>query len=345
MNKLLTSFPLVILTGAGASKWLGKATTYDVYDSREFQERCGVAPFNILGDMHNHLQGQKETDPVDLEFLLDHMQDVITKFDALHSNPHFGPVMAPGVGLRDQYHEAYEQALDFMVDYYGNVDSRAAVALYEPFFEGLQRIAATSVIPLFTLNYDDAVESATDELADYGLVDGFRSGHRPVWSRGKFDNYSPAANGTDIALFKLHGSVSWTRADGSDRIEKTVSVPRRGRGRTQVIRYPTQLRKPVNEEPFATAYGYFEAALATARVAVFIGTSFRDRELLEVIRRALDRRKSHTLIAVGPEVKRGDVASRIGLPRDRVRAVSMSFEPEQIPRLFKEIKVQLSVGG
>jgi hypothetical protein len=272
--------------------------------------------------------------------------ELLSKFDALYAVPHFQSSLNAAKGIRSEYSEAYEQALDFMVDYYGNVDRRKAAALYGPFFKGLHAILTSSFVPLFTLNYDEAVESPADELRDYTLVDGFRTGYRTIWSRDVFDTFAEGGRtGTCVVLFKLHGSVSWTRPDGSDRIERTVSVPRRRAGREHVVLYPTRLRKRIDREPFATAYQYFEEALSNARVGVFIGTSFRDAELLEVIGRASARPKPFTLIAVGPEVNTREVASRTGLRRDRVRAASMSFQPDQIPGLLTKINAELSSGG
>jgi len=217
-----------------------------------------------------------------------------------------------------------------------------AAALYGPFLQGLQGILGSFVIPLFTLNYDEAVESAVDELADHSLVDGFATRYRPVWSRDVFDKFGEAAYGGKwVVLFKLHGSVSWTRPEGSDRIERTVSAARRRAGRTHVILYPTRLQKAIDQEPFATAYAYLEAALGKARVAVFIGTSLRDAELLAVLR-GITGLAPPTLIAVGPKVDKEEIASRTGFPRDRVRAARLSFQPDQVPELVRHINAELT---
>lgn len=346
MNEFLTLSPLVVLTGAGASKWLGKATTYDMYEADEFRELCRSAPCSLLAELRDSLPQHGATEPVDLEFVLDYGRQLTSELDLLRSMPSLGAYGPQMSHIRDQLGQAYEQALDFMVEYYGNVDRERSAALYGPFFDGLRGLMETRVIPLFTLNYDEAVESAVDELPGYRLLDGFRAGHRPVWRRDEFDNFAATSDGAvHVALFKLHGSVCWTRSTGSDRIEKTVLMPRRRPGREHILLYPTRSRKPIDQEPFATAYQYFDEALTNARLAVFIGTSFRDAELLEVIRRASDWAKPYTLIAVGPDVNSGEVASRAGLPRERVRAVSMSFQPDQIPILFTKINTELSSGG
>jgi hypothetical protein len=344
MNELLTSLPIVVLTGAGASKSLGKATTYDIYECPEFVQRCGVSPFNVLRELHDMLaQAPNLRDPPDLELLLDYMLDVMGKFDALHVNTHFQSGVRQAESTRELYAEAYEQALDFMVDYYGNIDREMAAALYRPFLDGLRDILGTSFIPIFTLNYDEAVESAIDELPEYRLLDGFRPGHRPVWSREQFDRFSaPPDHAVDVVLFKLHGSVCWTRSSGSERIEKTVLVPRRRPGREHILLYPTRLGKAIHREPFATAYAFLEAALKNARLAIFIGTSFRDAELLHVIRRCSNRRSPFTLMAVGPKVEKRRVGSMTDFAPGFVRAVRLSFEARDIPALLAEIRRVLS---
>ena len=344
MNDLLTSQPLVIVTGAGASKWLDKATTYDIYDAPEFKNRQQLS---LLSEFRNHVVRQTNQEAVDLEYLLDYLKDLNAKFDEVAAVREYAGHMNNLKEQRKQFGEVFESTLDFMVDYYGNVDEDRALALYEPLFDGVRDVLAgvgsrREVISIFTLNYDEAVESAVDRMPRYELRDGFGAGHRRYWDARNFDEISPNPGHLSVALFKLHGSVSWTRRAGVvGRIEKTPDVPRRREGRDHVVLYPTKEPKPIDEEPFSTAYGYLAAALAKSRVGVFIGTSFRDAELLDTIRRTFKKSSRFSVLAVGPECKTKAVAQKLEVPQARVVGVPLTFEPDTIPKILNRIDDQL----
>lgn len=349
LNERLTSQPIVILTGAGASKWLGKATTFDVYESEEFLERAGSRPFSLLTDLRQILLDKDPADPVDLEYLLDYVLKIANDFDFLSEVPELGPVLKNNYqNIKDGYLNAYQLALDFLVDYYGNIDAERASALYQPFFDNIAQILnfkrSRGIITVFTLNYDEAIESAIDNMPRYRRVDGFNDAHTPTWSPERFSNFSPGPAGrVTVALFKLHGSVSWTQPSGSKRIEKTVGVPRRRRGRDHVILYPTRLRKKeFREQPYATAFDYLEKALNRGKLAVCIGTSFRDAEIADALRKRCEKARPFSILAASPKPNVREIASRIGVSQKYVTPVRVSFEPDGIEKLSQSIAAKLS---
>ena len=57
MNQHITSQPIVVLTGAGASVALGKATTFQVYDTPEFQHFASGNPVKALMNLRNSIRG------------------------------------------------------------------------------------------------------------------------------------------------------------------------------------------------------------------------------------------------------------------------------------------------
>lgn len=344
MNELLTSQPIVILTGAGASKCLGKATTFDIYETTDFQQRNDL---NLLALLRAHLNQREPDNPLDLEFLLDYLLDINRMFDELKVIPPYQALMNNLQNQRQAYGELYEQTLDFMVDYYGNIDAALAISLYEPFFDGIRDLLAAkslqhAVLPIFTLNYDEAIETAVDGMRNYDLRDGFGYGHRRHWSSSNFEDIGVSKNAIPVALFKLHGSVSWTRTTSSSLPEKTLDVPRRRQGREHVILYPTRLSKKIDQEPFSTAYGYLKMSLANARLGLFVGTSFRDRELIDLIRQRIRNRRSFTILAVNPNTNRKEIASTLGIPQKYVTTARLSFEPAAIPPLMQRISQLLN---
>ena len=283
---------MVILTGAGASKWLGKETTFGIYAAPEFQ---GLNYYILLTEIREFLSRKSQRDLVDLEQLLDYINTVLEDFDKLYAEPHFQGPLSNAKTIRGNFEDAREEVLDFMVTYYGKIEEAKAQELYEPFLSGISDLIARDrkhhAITLFTLNYDEAIEGAILNTPRYNLFDGFLPGYRSFWESENFDKVTAAPNSPiPIALFKLHGSVSWTRATGSDRVERTLAVPRGTAGRNHVLLYPTQAAKQTQVEPFKTAYAYLDQSLMRCKIAVFIGTSFRDKEILESLHSAFSIR-------------------------------------------------------
>ena len=236
---------------------------------------------------------------------------------------------------------------DFIVDYYSDINAGKATKVYGAMFDGLVAISGNRrgdpLVPIFSLNYDEAVERASEGLSKYSLVDGFSNAYTPVWQAAIFDDLDPLSSSrVPIVLFKLHGSVSWTQTPGSDRIERTIQAQRRREGRTHVLLYPTAKAKKTSIEPFATAYDYFRAALQKCQVGVFIGTSFRDRELIEVIQSCLDKRgPPFTLIPVSPEANASMLADRIGYPEKYISPFKGKFQESELEALLQHIKENL----
>lgn len=345
-TKTAASQPVVFLTGAGASQSLGKATTLDIYESKEFLEKFNTNPMSYLRDIHQFLSEQQKDGIVDLESLLDYVKHAQEWFDSLFELPHFSGRKNSMDDLRVAIGEGYEQILDFMIEYYGTIDRADAAALYEPFFDEIRRSSqlARGGIALFTLNYDEVVETAVDEMAGYQLIDGFSPGHPPTWRPAEFDRISTTGRTRSVCLFKLHGSVSWTKKAGSTRIEKKLDVPRRKPGIDHLVLYPTTEAKPISDEPFATGYARFETAIRRARVGVFIGTSFRDREVNDRIRARVHMKAPFTILAVGPDVTKREVRAALGVSQANVHTLRLKFEPRTAPSVVQAAAELLLAG-
>ena len=347
MNEPITSQPVVVLTGAGASKFLGKATTFDVYDSKDFGRILRGNPLNFLNALREAMHKEAPEDPIDLEALLDKAEELNESFDKIENTPPYANQLGQASNVRKQLEEATELVKDFLVEYYSDIDAAQATRVYGALFDGLVAIAGNRrgdpVVPIFTLNYDEAVERASEGLSQYRLVDGFSGGYTPLWDPDLFERVDALSSAeVPITLFKLHGSVSWTRATGTENVERTIQSQRRRQGREHVLLYPTTRAKNIEAEPFATAYNYLKAALRNCSVAVFIGTSFRDKELIEVIRSRLDERgPPFTLIPVSPEANASMLAARIGYPENHISPFKGKFDESQLEGLLQHIKQNL----
>lgn len=171
----------------------------------------------------------------------------------------------------------------------GSSDSmKKVVDLYRPLFELLRKESGKTAVPVFTTNYDLALEEFTDRARSYGygMIDGFD--HRvhstnPPWNPNEYHRFVLSAPGTEpttLILFKLHGSVFWQKSGGDIVFNRQPSPEEI----EYVLLYPMQT-KTIVEDPFLTCYNYFEECLRKAKLMIAIGYSFGDDYLNQVIAR------------------------------------------------------------
>jgi hypothetical protein len=353
----LFSSSVVILTGAGASVPLGKDTT------AAFVDRClnssNAIDVRLLQNTLDDLKLALQLPLIDVEVVLDHLAAVISAYDVLmreeaikrsldyqqrflQDSTALAPAAKRGLTLESETmprppglytletlinvrRKLREDLLGLLVDHYCDVDEARAYELYKPLFNSpLLR----TPIPVFTLNYDRAVEAVIDKSPDWNLIDGFEPNKSsPRWSVDTFRNYQGySSNKRDIVLFKLHGSSTWGRLKTSDDIFRLPPHLQRNPGQYEhVIMYPSQAKQGLDAQPFRTAYSYLEECLEHTQKCVIIGTSFRDREINTVIRTAMRRSSKLRLIPVGPEVDIGFVAELFDCDATRIRPIRGLF--------------------
>jgi hypothetical protein len=133
-------------------------------------------------------------------------------------------------------------------------------------------------VVVFTTNYDPAVEEFCCSY-NIKIVDGFADSTRREyrWDRYNFDGFTSATENS-LALFKLHGSADWFKAQNQIvRSQPTFNAAERGYENLMI--YPAR-RKVAIDEPYFTAYDYLEKCLTSARMCLVIGYSFRDYDTL-----------------------------------------------------------------
>jgi hypothetical protein len=164
-------------------------------------------------------------------------------------------------------------------------DKEKTLTLFDPLINLILNDFKQNYIPVFTTNYDPIIESYC-EFRGVQLEYGFeRTGARHKWNQSRFTSYVPTSDKRNLLLFKLHGSLSWRR-EGKYIYDYGLSLEK-GPGSFAVI-YPTQTKEYPYEEPFKTAYTYLEDYLKSAKVAIAIGYSFRDKGIGYVINEAQD---------------------------------------------------------
>jgi hypothetical protein len=323
VNEAIYKQPLVLFLGAGASKPLGLKTTPEFWEWFRFDSGFD---WNLLNAIAESIEPSEEIGrKPDIEAVLDILEKISEgkeleekisnstsfKYSKYAKVLETKPTVPEGkitefIKPILVWWDISERIKDLVIEHYFQVDNEQAFKLYQPLLE----LALHRPLPIFTTNYDRAVEKAYESTiiptydirkAPYNLVDGFSRERivTPIWSRSAYDDFMPT--GADVILFKLHGSVNWVRTpEGIQRVD----IPQRDLGGAPtVIAYPSRLKREIHEEPFRTNYDYLIACLLHAEVCVVIGFSFRDQEIVEEFRQAMQLNKKLGLLIINPDAE------------------------------------------
>lgn len=185
-----------------------------------------------------------------------------------------------------------DRALNFMADLCFQFNREKAVRMFRELVPAL----ANRGYPVYTTNYDFALEHAADQLG-VGLADNFaRKGQRWLWDpRMQFETADA------LALVKLHGSATWYMDDDTGEIERLLNPTERNTAGKRVRRlaiFPTRF-KDIYDQHFFSLYSLFLGALETATCLIVIGHSLRDEYLSAAIVHRLEK-GGFSLIVVDP---------------------------------------------
>lgn len=345
----LISAPLVVLTGAGASSPLGLSTTAEYFKDRwpsivgrlDPQERSVaqaiVSEFGVVLEWP-----APDVSIKDVEALLTLIQERGEAAKALAASRVFTSDIREKLRDHGRFSDGVLRAIyGDLIRHYGNADGTAAANLYEGLFSGLAawfaELRPGKTLPIFTLNYDTAIESAVKVLNERGsqpirLVDGLTDASAVVgrtWSAREFENYEERYDQLGVVLVKLHGSVRWGR-DETDPNGHIAELPSRigmdPEPYRHVVLYPTLGHKPLEQEPFRSGYRLLRACLRGAKMVLAIGTSLRDQELVAELRDAIEENSSLHLVVLGPGEDFQAVADRVGVDRGRVATIDARFQ-------------------
>ncbi len=363
MNEEIYKRPLVLLLGAGASAPLGKKTT-DQFLEWLKAPQAGI-DYGQLVSICNQFQSNKQIGgKLDAEVILDHLEELIRAGELFEKcgdaeilrrlekeSPERTVVHPYGSITRlEENRQLRDRIRDLVVEHYSEIDTERVVELYSPLFV---RLTDFCPVIVFTTNYDLAIEKL-HESGVVELVDGFSTEKylKPRWSTEAYDFYHPSATTPEVVFFKLHGSVDWVRTP-SEGIQR-IDIPKRDlSGAEKVIAYPSELKKEIHEEPYRTSYDYLIACLLYAKVCGVIGFSFRDQEIVEEFRQAMDMNEELTLIIVDPkaEAVQTCLENKIGFSslvlspnsgeRPKHIAVSKEFSAQTVASIADEIVSRL----
>ena len=172
---------------------------------------------------------------------------------------------------------------------------------HERFLQRLRGPSDRGPRDIFSLNYDTLLEASLDSLR-LPYTDGFRGTNRGWFDAGMFDE---ASAGIAYRIFKLHGSINWTR-DANGHV-------RRGRNANEDAADEPIVVYPSEQKYLQTQYGVYETLIGRFRnrlriagvnnCLIVLGYSFNDEHINEAICDAVNANNSNlTVIAfVGPE--------------------------------------------
>lgn len=162
---------------------------------------------------------------------------------------------------------------------------------------------AKNPLVVFTTNYDPAIETFCQASpGEFRLCDGFVAQWNagPVWHRESIDHFQlGATKQKDVVLFKLHGSTSWYKS-GAEFIKSHAQVYAEDDPSIEnLLIYPAK-KKVALEDPYFTAYDYFQRTLENCRLCLFIGYSFRDYDALSRLRSAASYNPNLKVLVMDP---------------------------------------------
>lgn len=211
--------------------------------------------------------------------------------------------------------------LEWMSDTCLNFDRENAELIWGSLVESLRNRRT----PVFTTNYDFAIEEIAD---DHGItvVDNFKPGRH---GRRFWDHSLRSFDKEGLTIVKLHGSVDWYATQDRAEIEKLELSARRNREGIPVERvaiFPTRF-KDIYETYFFSLYKKFLDALDGAQTLIVVGHSLRDEYIRAAIRECF-RRPDFRLIYIGPSIPSALQNLRLADkdPSGQIRFIKGDFE-------------------
>lgn len=194
----------------------------------------------------------------------------------------------------------------------------------------------TDELRVFTTNYDTVMETYA-HMAGLEIVNGFTDGGHlsMVWA----DNWNRSTDKPPLYLVKLHGSVNWYE-DADENIVEAAGIPQRDADHDIMIA-PTEGAKDYGRKPFPALMQRFKESLRDVDVLLVIGFSYRDEEIVNIIKDRLGN--GMALISFSPDavadIRRVSDADVVSMHTDRpiitmagagIALIDREFGPEAI---------------
>lgn len=323
MNEKITSTPIVLFTGAGASAPLGFPTMVPL--KQVILDQLGEPERTQLNDLYEATANRYRVgEPwVNIERVLEVLNEMrlacwLQAHDVIPQSVHEKAAKISFPDLMEterRLNHLRERVLEVIANTYGAVDGLDVLNLWKWLIDLLSD--SQPIIPIFTTNHDWAIdEMAIASGQKLLLLDGFTGERGGRFDCSVFDNYAPGEQPT-ICLFKLHGSTSWY--EGGDGLVKSLAAP--SQGQQIAIRYPGSRRDIelgkdsfhleglpysfyapwYDVDPFRCLFDYLSGCLAGARLVVAIGYQFGDDEINTRLRNAFELNANLEMITMLPD--------------------------------------------
>lgn len=169
-------------------------------------------------------------------------------------------------------------------------------------------IAREWPVEIFTTNYDMLAEQALEE-SGVPYFDGFAGSSRPVFDVRAIEEDALPARWA--RLWKLHGSVNWSRSEGG----RVIRQPNANHDERRLI-HPSHLKYDESRRmPYLALHDRLRQVLRQPNVVVVsCGYSFRDQHLNEIIKDGLQRNPSGIFYAfLYGELKQYETACNLSI--------------------------------
>ena len=346
LNQHITGTKFLVFTGAGASAPLGYALMRTFMDHLE----ASVSP-----DAQASLQGIYADHPFadgslgrDLEVVLTAVEERKRSFEFIRKFCDFDwpQELAQHNLAVEEIHSAIRK---LVFQHYGNPPNSDGVrSLFSPLFTTLSETLEQTFIPVFTTNYDPAIETFVDAADGTEIEFGFAPGQaRRPWVPRRFHEYEPPNVGIGIVLFKLHGSVTWYKDESGIRYVPLAQLD--FPDNENMLIYPGEVKTDVYSEPYRTSYAYLRHALSKANYAFVIGYSFRDDVLQTVFSDALLVNQTLQVVVINDSLDqkfKDEIASKLGkAPTFVDHAFEMSDNPAYLQALKRLLSPAPEIAG
>jgi SIR2-like domain len=156
---------------------------------------------------------------------------------------------------------------------------------------------------IFTLNYDKCIEETCKTFTETGgeeikcsIERGFGNEENDyntwAWERFKQRDTNVEENEPDIYLYKMHGSIDWTRNEQKKIIHKSSNTIKEGE---HLIIFGTK-EKVKAYDPFLFFIYEFREYTLSAKVICICGYGFWDNHINEIMQQALETDETKILV-------------------------------------------------
>ena len=355
-QKLRTKPPLPILLGAGFSRAVAKIpTTNELLDkalkqlkasAKEKRRRVSYEEYLRFLTVLEKLRKGRKLEDIEhlLRFLhtLDTYSKLLEYFDVSKCGIFRGVRIKT---LSNCASEALDHVRIIIHREIGQGMRNIDVKVKECFLNLLDRIMKDREIHIFTLNYDELIETLCQERR-WSVVDGFE--------QGKYIGEWRKVEREVIFLYHIHGALSWLKGYNGV-VEKTDrSVMRRileiidqrreeiphelEKAIERVILYPGEPLESAYSLPFLDILFCFREILDSSEILLVVGYSFRDKHINYEISTWL-RKGNVNMKVVDPKLNKREIIDRLGTPEaeGRIDVCNKTFEkfienPENVYR-------------